>query len=100
MLHAHIATWRAEHAPPREVIFPQMHQPGIAAQSDFTHMADLEVTLGRVPFPHLLYHLVFVYSNVEAVQICASETFEALAEGSSAACGNSGASPSSIARII
>jgi hypothetical protein len=80
-LQTHIATWRAEHGPDREVIFPQVHQPGIAAQSDFTHMADLGVTLGGVPFPHLLYHLVFVYSNVEAVQISASETFEALAEG-------------------
>jgi hypothetical protein len=80
-LQTHIATWRAEHGPPQEVIFPQVHQPGIAAQSDFTHMADLGITLGGVPFPHLLYHLVFVYSNVEAIQICASETFEALAEG-------------------
>jgi hypothetical protein len=80
-LQTHIATWRAEHGPPREVIFPQVHPPGIAAQSDFTHMADLRVTLGRVPFPHLLFHLVFVYSNVEAVQICSAETFEALAEG-------------------
>jgi hypothetical protein len=80
-LQTHIATWRAEHGPPRAVIFPQVHQPGIAAQSDFTHMADLGVTLGGLPFPHLLFHLVFVYSNVEAVQICGSETFEALAEG-------------------
>jgi hypothetical protein len=80
-LQAHVAAWRAESGPEREVIFPQVHQPGIAAQSDFTHMADLGITLGGVPFPHLLFHLVFVYSNVEAVQICSSETFEALAEG-------------------
>ena len=80
-LQTHIATWRAEHGPPREVIFPQVHAPGIAAQSDFTHMVDLGVTLGGLPFPHLLFHLVLVYSNVEAVQICGSETFEALAEG-------------------
>lgn len=80
-LQTHIATWRAERGPHREVIFPQVHQPGSAAQSDFTHMANLGVTLGGVPFPHLLFHLVFVYSNVEAVQICFSETFEALAEG-------------------
>jgi len=44
-------------------------------------MADLEVTLGGVVFPHLVFHLVFVYSNVEAVRICFSEMFEALAEG-------------------
>lgn len=80
-LQTHISQWRAEHGPHREVIFPQVHQPGITAQSDFTHLTDLGITLGGVPFPHLVYHLVFVYSNVEAVRICFSETFEALAEG-------------------
>ena len=59
-LQAHIATWRAEHGPHREVMFPQVHQPGWAAQSDFTHMTELGVTLGGVPFPHLLYHCVLV----------------------------------------
>ena len=44
-------------------------------------MTDLGITLGGVPFPHLLFHLVFVYSNVEAVHLCLSESFEALAEG-------------------
>jgi hypothetical protein len=80
-LQRQIARWRAEHGPAQEVYFPQVHQPGEAAQSDFTHMADLGVTLGGVAFPHLLFHLMFVYSNVEAVQVCFSETFESLAEG-------------------
>lgn len=80
-LQKHMATWRAEHGPHQEVMFPQVHQPGLAAQSDFTHMTSLGITLGGVAFPHLLFHLVFVYSNVEAIQICVSETFEALAEG-------------------
>ena len=80
-LQRQIAAWRAAHGPAREVYFPQVHQPGAAAQSDFTHMADLGVTLGGVPFPHLLFHLVFVYSNVEAVHVCFSESFESLAEG-------------------
>lgn len=78
---AHVAQWRAQHGPEREVYFPQVPEPGLAAQSDFTHMTDLGITLGGLPFPHLLYHLVFVYSNVEAVQVCVAETFEALAEG-------------------
>ena len=64
-----------------EVMFPQVHEPGEAAQSDFTYMNSLGVTLGGVPFPHLVYHLVLVYSNIEAVQICFSESFEALVEG-------------------
>ena len=80
-LQRHIATWRAQHGPEREVFFPQVHEPGVVAQSDFTHMADLGITLGGVPFPHLLFHLVLTYSTVEAVHICSSESFEALAEG-------------------
>ena len=70
-----------QHGPEREVMFPQIHTPGRVAQSDFTHMNELQVTIGGVAFPHLVYHLVFTYSNVEAVHLCLSETFEALAEG-------------------
>lgn len=80
-LQRHIADWRARYGPEREVMFPQIHEPGEAAQSDFTYMNSLGVTLGGVPFPHLVYHLVLVYSNIEAVQICFSESFESLVEG-------------------
>ncbi len=80
-LQRHIATWRALHGPEQEVIFEQVHTPGERAQSDFTHMEDLAVTIAGQPFSHLVFHLVLTYSNVEAVQICFSETFEALAEG-------------------
>jgi hypothetical protein len=51
------------------------------AQSDFTSMNALSVTLAGTPFPHLVYHLVLTYSNVEAARVCFSESFEALAEG-------------------
>jgi len=77
----HVAKWRALHGPERDVIFEQVHQPGRLAQSDFTHMHDLGVTLSGVAFPHLLFHLVLTYSNAEAVTICFSESFESLAEG-------------------
>lgn len=80
-LQRHIARWRAQFGPAREVIFEQSHRPGLLAQSDFTDMNDLQITLVGLPFPHLLYHLVLTYSNLEAVQICFSESFEALAEG-------------------
>jgi hypothetical protein len=80
-LQRRVTTWRALHGPPQEVIFEQLHRPGHMAQSDFTHMADLSITIAREPFPHLVYHLVLTYSNVEAIQICFSESFEALAEG-------------------
>lgn len=80
-LQRHIAQWRALHGPEREVIFEQQHIPGERAQSDFTHMEDLGVTIAGEAFPHMLYHLVLTYSNTEAASICFSETFEALAEG-------------------
>ena len=62
-------------------MFEQVHRPGLLAQSDFTHMESLDITLGGMPFPHLLFHLVLTYSNYEAATLCFSETFEALAEG-------------------
>ena len=80
-LQRHIARWRALHGPEQEVIFEQRHIPGERAQSDFTHMEDLGVTIAGEPFPHLIYHFVLTYSNTEAASICFSETFEALAEG-------------------
>jgi hypothetical protein len=39
-------------------------------------MNSLGVTLGSVPFPHMVFHLVLVYSNVEVIQICFSESYE------------------------
>ena len=80
-LQRHIAKWRAIHGPEQEVIFEQCHTPGERAQSDFTHMEDLHITIAGQPFPHIIFHLVLTYSNVEAVTICFSESFEALAEG-------------------
>ena len=80
-----IAAWRAVAGPEKTVIFEQVHEPAEAAQSDFTHMEDLRVTIAGQPFPHLLFHLVLTYSNVEAIHLCFGETFEALAEGIEAA---------------
>lgn len=80
-LQRHIATWRALHGPEREVIFEQAHTPGERGQSDFTWMNDVAITIAGEPFPHRLFHFVLTYSNVEAVSICQSESFEALAEG-------------------
>ena len=39
-LQRHIAQWRAEPCPEREVIFEQVHVPAERAQSDFTHMSE------------------------------------------------------------
>ncbi|EFH84457.1 IS21 family transposase [Ktedonobacter racemifer] len=80
-LQRHIATWKATQGPDKEVYFEQVHTPGEGAQSDFTHMEEFNVTIAGEAFPHLLYHCVLTYSNVEAISICFAETFEALAEG-------------------
>ncbi len=73
--------WRARSGPQREVYFPQIHRPGVQAQSDFTDMRRLEIRIGGEPFPHLLYHFVLTYSNWEAASICPSESFESLSTG-------------------
>jgi transposase len=80
-LQRQIAQWKALHGPEQDVMFEQVHTPGERMQSDFTHMDDLGVTLAGSDFPHLLFHSVLTYSNVEAVNLCFGETFEALAEG-------------------
>jgi transposase len=80
-LQRHVQAWRFRHGPEQEVMFPQQHVAGRMAQSDFTSMNSLGVSLGGTAFPHLVYHLVLTYSNVEAARVCFSESFEALAEG-------------------
>lgn len=80
-LQRQISAWRIQHGPEREIMFPQEHLPGRMAQSDFTSMNSLEITLAGESFPHLIFHLVLTYSNVEAIKVCFSESFEALAEG-------------------
>lgn len=77
--------WRARSGPDREVFFPQVHVPGEQAQSDFTDMRELRITIAGEPFAHLLYHCVLTYSNWESVSICPSESFEALSAGLQAA---------------
>jgi len=74
-------TWRATEGPAKEVYFPQKHEPGDLAASDFTHMEELGVTVQGQPFDHVLYHFTLTYSNWEWATICQSESMEALSEG-------------------
>jgi len=80
-LQRRVKRWRALSGPPKEVFFPQVHERGELGQSDFTHMADLGVTIGGQPFDHLIYHFVLSYSNWETGTVCFSESFESLSEG-------------------
>lgn len=80
-LQRKIKRWRAEHGPQKEVMFPQVHRPGEYAQSDFTSMNDLGITLDGEPFDHLVYHFVLPYSQWETGMVCFSESFETLIGG-------------------
>jgi hypothetical protein len=53
-------------------MFPQQHVPGRMAQPDFMSMTALGVRLAGTPLPHLVYHLVLTYSNVETLRVCSA----------------------------
>ena len=80
-LQRRVKTWRALEGPPKEVFFPQVYRPAELAQSDFTDMGELAVTIQGQLFAHLIYHFVLPYSNWETGTICFSESFESLSEG-------------------
>ena len=80
-LQRKIKEWRATEGPSREVYFEQIHRPGELAESDFTDMCELQITIQGLPFEHKLYHFVLTYSNWEYANICFSESFESLSEG-------------------
>jgi hypothetical protein len=84
-LQRRIKRWRALEGPSKETFFPQLHHPGELAQSDYTHMGKLGITISHQPFDHLIYHFVLTYSNWETGSICFSESFESLSEGLQAA---------------
>jgi len=76
-----VKRWRALAGPDKEIFFAQVYQPGQWCESDFTHMGSLAVTIGGVPFAHLLYHFVLCFSNWETGTVCFSESYESLSLG-------------------
>jgi hypothetical protein len=80
-LQRRVKIWRARHGAPKEVFFAQEHVPGRQAQSDFTHLTKLMVTIAGQIFEHMFYHFTLVYSNWEWGMVCASESWESLCEG-------------------
>ena len=80
-LQRRLKRWRATDGPEREVFFTQQHVAGRLGQSDFTHMKELNITIGAQSFPHMLFHFVLTFSNWEAVSLCYSESFESLSDG-------------------
>ena len=62
-LQRRIRLWRALSGPPKEVFFPQRHEPGRLGLSDFTEAGELAVTIARVPLVHRLYHFTLAFSG-------------------------------------
>jgi hypothetical protein len=80
-LQRRIRLWRAAHGPDREVSLAQLHRPGEAAQTDFTHTGELAVMIAGELFVHMLCVLVLPYSNWQWATVCLSESMVALRKG-------------------
>lgn len=80
-LQRRMRDFRALHGPDKEVYFEQQHLPGREAAIDFTHAAELGVTIAGQPFPHLLFEFVLCLSGWLFAMIARGETFEALLAG-------------------
>lgn len=80
-LQRRIRDWRAVHGHAKEVFFEQEHPPGREGALDFTNCNELGVTIGGVPFPHLLFEFVLSFSTWTWVDLAFGETFEALVKG-------------------
>jgi len=91
-----VTQWRAQHGPPKEVFFPQVHEPGRMIQVDWTYATELVVTIAGRPFPHLLCHAVLPYSNWEWAQPCHTESLLSLKSGLQAALWTLGGVPAEV----
>lgn len=91
-----VALWKRQYGAPQEVFFPQAREPGRAVQLDWTHAHELRVTIGGLPFPHLLCHSVLPYSNWEWAVPCRSESFLSLKAGLSGALWELGGVPAEL----
>ena len=81
-LERRIAAWKALHGPARDVIFPQVQEPGRMGLSDFTDASGLGVTIAGVVLEHRLYHFALAHSGFEHAEIVlGGESYRALAHG-------------------
>ncbi len=93
-LERRIHAWRALHGPERDVIFRQVHEPGVLGLSDFTDMNELGVLVAGERLDHRLYHFRLIWSGFEhAHVVLGGESYVALAEGLQNALGLLGGAP-------
>src|SRR5690606_38326204 len=64
-----------------DVVFPQVHPPGREAAFDFTHCAELGVTIAGERFDHLLFTLKSSSSKWVYAELAFGETWEAMCRG-------------------
>lgn len=81
-LQRRVRTWNASFGKEREVFFAQEHPPGRQGLSDFTHAAELKVTIAGAVLLHLLYQFVLAFSGWRYVElVLGGESFMALSSG-------------------
>lgn len=80
-LQRRVRTWRAERGPDKDVVLAQHHVAGEAAQTDFTWVTELAVTIAGEAFAHMLCVFVLPYSNWRWATVCLSESIAALRSG-------------------
>jgi len=82
------------YGPERDVIFRQVHEPGVAGLWDFTDMNDLGVIVAGERLNHRLYHIRLAWSGFEHAHVAlGGESCIALAEGLQNALGLLGGAP-------
>lgn len=76
-----VSAWKLTHGPEKEVFFPQICEPGIYLEIDWTDASQLGVTIEGCPLKHLLFHATLKYSNWEWAKRCRSESLLSLRQG-------------------
>lgn len=93
-LQRRVKDWRARHGADKEVMFPQLHGPGMRGLSDFTTLKGVVVRIATVVLEHRLFHFRLAYSGwCHARVVLGGESFTALAEGLTASLERLGGAP-------
>jgi hypothetical protein len=89
-----VREWKLQYGAEQEVMFRQLHQPGLRALSDFTELKGVVVTIQEKLLAHKLYHFRLEWSHWSWMRVVlGGESFSALAEGLQEALGQLGGVP-------
>jgi len=94
-LERRVKKWKAEYGPDKEVIFRQIHEPGLMGLSDFTEIKKaFTVTICGKKLEHRLFHFRLIFSGWAYVQVIQSgESFVALTSSLNEAFNRLGGAP-------